>query len=70
MIRICIYILILALILYLILYLICIRYNIIIDIQEPGKLTMQFDTTNMDAYGNGGVARFFFAAEEAVPAGE
>ena len=44
--------------------------NIIIDIQEPGKLTMQFDTTNMDAYGNGGVARFFFAAEEAVPAGE
>ena len=44
--------------------------NIIIDIQEPGKLTMQFDTTNMDAYGNGGVARFFFAAEEPVPAGE
>ncbi|MBQ2426986.1 MAG: hypothetical protein II264_00655, partial [Ruminococcus sp.] len=44
--------------------------NIIIDIQEPGKLTMQFDTTSMDNYGNGGIARFFFAAEEAVPAGE
>ena len=44
--------------------------NIVVHVPATGKLTMQFDTTSMDNYGNGGVVRFFFAAEEAVPAGE
>ena len=44
--------------------------NIVVHVPATGKLTMQFDTTSMDNYGNGGIARFFFAAEEAVPAGE